>query len=147
MKKISILTVVAFAVSFLLVTITSNSEAQTQAKVKETIEASNNKFVRWFNTGQIDSILTLYKDDACLVGLGCGKTFISEYFTTEATMCQMKKLNVNEVNVSGTMAVEKGQWMITSNSGEELQGEYLAEWVYADNKWLIQKEVTNVKPQ
>ena len=147
MKKISILTVVAFAVSFLLVTITADSEAQTQAKVKKTIEASNSKFVRWFNAGQIDSILTLYKDDACLVGLGCGKTFIREYFTTEATTYQMKKLNVNDVNVSGTMAVEKGQWMITSNSGEELQGEYLAEWVYADNKWLIQKEVTNVKPQ
>lgn len=147
MKKISILTVVVFAVSLLLVTVTADSEAQTQAKVKKTIEASNDNFVRWFNTGQIDSILTLYKDDACFVGLGCGKTFIGEYFTTETSMYQMQQLNVHEVNVSGSMAVEKGQWVMSSNSGEEIRGEYLAEWVYADNKWVIQKEVANVKPQ
>jgi transcriptional regulator with XRE-family HTH domain len=145
MKKISILAITILSVSFILFTVCSESKAQTPAKVKKIIEESNRNFIRWFNNGQIDSLLTLYRDDACVVAKGCGKAYILNHYKSESYRYKFKELNIISVSVSDSIAVEKGRWVINLNSGEAFEGEYLAEWRFSSKKWLMVNEISNSK--
>ncbi len=145
MKKISILAITVLALSFILFTVCSESKAQTPTKVKKIIEESNRNFIRWFNNSQIDSLLTLYRNDACIVAKGCGKAFIYDYYKSESFRYKFKELNIISISVSDSIAVEKGHWVININSGEAFEGEYLAEWRFSSKKWLMVNEISNSK--
>jgi hypothetical protein len=145
MKRNSFLSVLIFTVMILGTTIYSESHAQTSAKAKKTIETSSKNFLRWFNAGKVDSLMTLYTDNACLVGQGCGKEFIQGYYTGETGKYKFKELTVNSVQVNETNAIEKGEWKISFSSGQEIGGEYSTEWKLINNKWLIFKDQVTIK--
>ena len=73
MKKLTILTTTSVLIGFGLFALCSKSEAQTIAEVEQIVSAKNADFVRWFNEGQVDSIMTMYRDDACALPWACGK--------------------------------------------------------------------------
>jgi transcriptional regulator with XRE-family HTH domain len=145
MKKITILSTMFFAIIFGLIALCSETKAQSTAVVKKFFESSNENFIRWFNTGQMDSLVTLYRDNACLVARGCGKSFIKDYYGAESKKYKFKQLTVLSVSVSDSIAVEKGLWSIKLESGEEFGGEYLAEWRLINNRWLMVNELSGVK--
>lgn len=145
MKKITILSTLLFAIVFGLVALCSETKAQSSAKMKMIFEDSNENFIRWFNNGQMDSLATLYRDDACLVARGCGKNFIKDYYGAESTKYKFKQLTVSSVSVSDSIAVEKGHWAIKFESGPEVRGEYLAEWRLTNGKWLMVNELSGMK--
>ena len=140
MKKISILTVAIFAIIFGVTSLTTTSFGQSDSKVKKIIEKTNADFMRYFNNGEINSLVNLYSDDACLVSRGCGKAFIKNYYSMESTRYKFTEIKATSVSVSDTIAVEKGTWRATLNSGETIGGEYLSEWRFTNNKWLIVSE-------
>jgi len=90
MKKISILTLAVAATVFILLTVCMDGKAQSESEVRKTITENYIHFVRWFNTGEVDSLLTLYADDACLVGHGCGKTYIRDFFRTQMSFIKFE---------------------------------------------------------
>ena len=145
MKKISILSVTICALGFMLMILFTESKAQSQAKVKKTIEECSKNSIRWFNNGQIDSLMTLYRGDACLGARGCGKIFINEYYETGSKTFKLKEFNIHDISVSDSIAVEKGRLLISLNSGEELEGEFLTEWRRTNKKWLIVNDLASVK--
>ena len=120
MKKISILTIIIITAVFIFLNLGSESSAQTPAEVKRTIKASNQNFIRWFNTKQIDLLVNLYRNDACLVGIGCGKAVISGFFGTELKDFMLKALDSHDITISDSIAIEKGHLILTASSGEEL---------------------------
>jgi len=145
MKKISILSITLIAMAFGLFVICSESNAQKTSKVKNVIDDSNKNFVRWFNAGNMDSLVTLYRDDACLVARGCGKEFIHNYYLSQSYGYKFKELKTISVTVSDSIAIEKGLWVISLNSGQDLEGEFLTEWRYSGKKWLMVNDIAITK--
>lgn len=140
MKKISILTIAILAIAFGISSLTSETFGQSDSKVKKIIEKTNADFVMWFNNGEIDLLVELYHDDACLVSRGCGKDFIKNYYRIESGKYKFTEIKVTSVSVSDTIAVEKGEWSAILDSGEMIGGEYLSEWRFTNKKWLIVSE-------
>jgi transcriptional regulator with XRE-family HTH domain len=145
MRKISILSIVLFAIGIGLFSICSESKAQSTLKVKKIFDDLNKNFVRWFNSGQIDSLACLYRDDACLVSRGCGRTFIKDYYASESKKYKFKDLKITSISLCDTIAVEKGQWSIILESGDEIGGEYLTEWRLTNKKWLMFSDLPGLK--
>ena len=142
MKKLSILTL-AFAVTvFILLTVCMDGSAQSEKKVKQIINNTNKNIVRWFNSGQVDSLLTIYSDDACLVGIGCGKTIIRDHYKSQMNAVKFEELSATSISVSKSIAVEKGRWVVSLYSGATLRGEYLTEWQRKDKKWQIVNDIS-----
>ena len=146
MKKLSIMTLAFAATVFVLLTVCMDGSAQSEKKVKQMINNTNKNIVRWFNSGQVDSLLTIYSDDACLVGIGCGKTIIREHYKSQMNALKFEELNATSISVSNSIAVEKGRWVVSLYSGGTLRGEYLTEWHRKDKKtWLIVTEISTLE--
>lgn len=137
MKKISILFLTPL---FILLTLHSETNAQTVASVKKSIEQANKQFITWFNNAKADSIITQYHTDACLTDRGCGKAFIKEYYQGESGKYKMKDITTLNVTVKDNTATETGEWKLQLASGHEITGKYSSEWRLVKNKWLIIKE-------
>jgi ketosteroid isomerase-like protein len=125
-----------------LLTVCIDGNAQSEKKVKQLINNTNKDIVRWFNSGQVDSLLTIYSDDACLVGIGCGKTIIREFYKSQMNVVKFEELSATSISVSKSIAVEKGRWVVSLHSGGILRGEYLTEWQRKDKKWLIVNDIS-----
>jgi len=137
MKKLSILTVVSAAVAIVLLSLCMDGNAQSAKKVRKMINEKNVDFVRWFNTGQVDSLLTIYRDDACVMGEGCGKSFLRGHFSSQVNSFKFEDFRVVSLTVADSVAVEKGRWTVTVQSGARYSGEYLSEWRRSKKKWQI----------
>lgn len=144
MRKITVLSVSLCAIVIGISSFTFGAFAQSDTKVKKFINGQNENFIKWFNSSDIESLVNLYRDDACLVSRGCGKAFIREYYGVGSAMYKFIEINTTSVSVSDTIAVEKGTWKIQLNSGEMLEGEYLSEWRLTDNRWLIASESSGI---
>jgi len=133
-----------WVMALLIMSLTVDGNAQSKAEVKEAIENSSENFVRWFNNGHVDSLMTSYSEDACLLTLGCGKEYIRGYFESQVKIYKFKELRIISVNVSKTIAVEKGHWVVELQNGQEFEGEYLTEWKRFGKKWLIVNDISNM---
>lgn len=140
MRKITILTIAAFALIFGISSLSNSTFAQSEAKVRKIIHKHNNNFMVWFNAGDIESLVGLYRDDACLVSRGCGKSFIKNYYSLESSKYTFLEITPTDISVSDTLAVEKGRWKARLHSGEIIGGEYLSEWKQSGKKWFIVSE-------
>ena len=145
MKKISILSIAIFAILFGILSLTSQTFAQSDSKVQKQIEKSNSNFVKWFNNGDVNSLVELYSEDACLVSRGCGKDFIKNYYNNESGKFKFTEIKSTSVSVNDTIALEKGKWSAILNSGETIGGEYVSEWRFKNDKWLIVSESSSLK--
>ena len=144
MKKITVLTLLAFAVIFGITSVTNVTLAQSDRKVKKEITEKNEQFFQWFNNGKVDSLLGLYHEDACIISKGCGKDYIRGYYETTTKEFKFLELKTTNVSVSDSLAVEKGRWSVVLNNGETFSGEYLSEWKLSKDEWLIVSESTGV---
>ena len=146
MKKLSILSATFLVLSLVLISLTTESKAQKINDFRKSLVVSNKNYIRWFNNGQIDSLLTQFRDDACFVAKGCGKKFIHDFLMSESGRYKFKDLSIISVNISDTIAVEKGHWAISLNSGGEVfEGEYLTEWHYTGKIWLMVNSISDSK--
>jgi transcriptional regulator with XRE-family HTH domain len=144
MRKISILATTITVLSFVLVTIYSDSNAQSPAEAKKSIELLDQKFVRWFNQAKTDSILTLYSEDACIQGSICGREFIKGYYQSMTGESRFTEFETHEIIVDGSSAMEKGKWSMILASGEEVSGKFMTEWKFLKGRWYIQKDFTSM---
>lgn len=140
MKKVSILSIAILAIVLGISSITNVTFGQSDSRVKKIIEKTNADFLEYFNNGEINSLVELYRNDACLVSRGCGKEFIKNYYSIESSKYKFTEIKATSVSVSDTIAVEKGKWSAILNSGEKIGGEYLSEWRFTNKKWLIVSE-------
>jgi ketosteroid isomerase-like protein len=142
MKKLTSLPIVMLVLFFGLTSIVSETSAKSKTKTQKTIEQANKNMVRWFNNGKIDSLVTSYDDNACLLGIGCGKAAIKDFFNAQSGSYKFREITVTSLSVRGDLAVEKGKWKVELTQGAELTGEYLTEWHYTKKKWLIVNDVS-----
>lgn len=143
MKKVSILSITIFAVIWAITSLTSQTFAQ--AKAQKQIEKSNSDFIKWFNSGEINFLVNLYREDACLVSRGCGKDFIKSYYNVEASKFKFTEIKSTSIAVNDTVAIEKGKWSAILNSGQPIGGEYTSEWRLTNSEWLIVSETSGLQ--
>lgn len=137
MKKINTLSLITLG---FLILIYSETHAQTAAAVQKKIEQANNQFIKWFNAGKADSIVTQYHVNACITGKGCGKEFIQNHYKNEVGTYTVRELKTLTVTVKDNVATETGQWRIQLSNSTELSGKYQTEWQQMNNRWVIFKE-------
>lgn len=142
MKKVSILAVFGIAIFLGLFAITSETRAQKAEKVKSYIEQTNENYIRWFNTGQIDSILLIYSDNIfyniCSGNIAEGQNELRKQIMNEMNSSfKIISIEVNNLNYSKNVAVERGSWILKFDQGVTMTGNYLSEWNLIDGQWLI----------
>ena len=148
MKKISILTLSISLIFLSIFFINNQSLAQSTEKLEMAINEANNKYLDWYNAGKIDSILTLYHDDACLITNknNYGKEMIrQELSKTLGLNYKFVNLKSNSLNFSKKMAVDRGEFLIRFENGLEVKGTYLTEWAYVKRKWLIVNDISSIQ--
>ena len=141
MKKVSILTVMLFAVITGLFFLCTDGKAQSAEKVKKTIEGFNKNYIRWFNNGQLDSLLSLYSSDACLLVNGAPNIYgwegIKSNFISEMSKgYKMMEINMETFDYADSIAIERGNWLIKFVNGGVMKGKYLTEWKLINGKWV-----------
>ena len=142
MKKLSILSLPLLVIAIILLVLSSETNAQSNKKAAQTIKDHNASIIKWFNNSRVDSILTLYSEDACLLAKGCGINVIRSHYESQVGEFTFEKLQTTSLNICGDIAVEKGRWTIRFTSGATASGEYLTEWHRFGKKWLIINDIS-----
>ncbi len=150
MKKITILSVPFLAIcTFLLFSYNSNVKAQNRLVIINKFEkvSSSSKFIRLFNTGQIDSLGMLYLENACIMpdfpSSITGRENINDYYR------QLFNQGFRFANIKSTfkvvndsIAVERGIWAINASSVPISTGASLTQWRQQNGQWWIENSMT-----
>jgi transcriptional regulator with XRE-family HTH domain/ketosteroid isomerase-like protein len=144
MRKISILSLPCIAVILLFLFIGTESKAQNHDKIIERITAHNIKFSECFNAGQIDSLGSVYLENACMIPSNYrevhGRENIKGYYSfLYATGFRFTESTSRALVISDSILVDRGVW-----KAGELTGTYLTQWrLCQDGEWYIENEMTN----
>lgn len=137
MKKITILAVtlgLIFAGVFIL---SSESKAQKAEKVIKAIENAQNNINKWMNNGKVDSVMTLFRADACILPSLSGKAEIREMLQGAVDggykVTEFQNLSIS---VGDSIAVQK-YYNVFQYQGNEYKQKGITEWRLAKGKWLI----------
>lgn len=146
MKKLTILSVPCVSVILLFVLMGLETKAQDNEAVQSVLSEANANFVSWFNSGQIDSIGTMYLEKSHMVPDNYqrlqGRDKIVAYYRFLYDAGFRFTQNQSEfITVSGTLAVDRGSWNAITNT--KLSGAYITQWRFIDGTWYIESELTN----
>jgi ketosteroid isomerase-like protein len=138
MKKISVLSIPLIILTIILFSVCTESNAQKAQKAVREIEALQNKMNNWYNKGQMDSVLTLYRSDACDMQYGaCGKEQLREALQFQkdnnSKIIEFRNLSIS---VSDSIAVQKYN-IIGIFGGQTYKTKGMTEWRLTKGKWLI----------
>ncbi|WP_298516624.1 helix-turn-helix domain-containing protein [uncultured Kordia sp.] len=106
--------------------------------------------MRYFNSGQFDSVATLYLENAHfmptnhreLVGRAEIIEYVQDVYESGFRMVMDKS---TFVVISDSIAVERGIWK-GNNSGVEFSGTYLTQWKLHNGSWFMENHMTNTNP-
>ena len=145
MRKLTILSAALGLVALGLFAVCGETRAQSAEKVKKVIELSDKHIVQWINNGQVDSVMTMYLDDACLLPTYCGKNSIREVVSTVvADGYKILEYHTLSVSVENALAVEK-YYCVFQYQGETVKQKGLTEWHKVKGKWLIANDITSIE--
>lgn len=140
MRKISIISLVALFTFMGLTSFSSLAKAQSPEKVRKIIEENNKNLFEWFNSEDIDNFMSLYGEEACILGKGCGTDVIRNHFLGQMGRYKFTEFEMTDLKVSGNLAVETGRWTVEMHSGQKIRGEYLTVWEKSGKKWYMIKD-------
>ena len=120
--------------------------------VRQAIERHNVNAVRWYAAGDVDSLVSIFAEDAWQMPPNSpplvGRTAIGEFWRNAVRWGKWEfTLKTQAVDVSGLMAVERGKYVLrfTAGSGAppgmssfEDRGNYLVHWRQdGDKEWRV----------
>ena len=144
MRKITILSLPCIAIIFLFLFLGTESKAQSHEKIIARIATQNNKFTKWFNTGQIDSLGSVYLENACMIPSNYreihGREYIKGYYSfLYATGFRFTENTSSALVISDSILVDRGVW-----KAGQMTGTYLTQWrLCEDGEWYIENEMTS----
>jgi transcriptional regulator with XRE-family HTH domain len=137
MKKISVLFASLVIIGIALFSFCSESKAQKTEKAITDIKTNEQKLNNWINTGKVDSVLSLYRDDACVIPFSCGKEEM--YKGLKPLIDNGYKVlyyNSSEISLADSIAVEKYS-SVYRYMGSDIKQKGMKEWRQTNGKWLI----------
>lgn len=106
-----------------------------------------------YNTGDVETIVAMYADDAVLMAPGnpaaVGRDAIRELITTESAAAQaagvtLQAVDNDTVGASGDLAWHSGSFTVHDASGMAVDsGNYMEVQQNIDGKWLIIRDIYN----
>jgi hypothetical protein len=127
----------------------SGSYAQKKNASLAHFEQTNEKFLEWFNTGQIDSLSSLYLETTCMIPDNLpalnNRENVREYYRfLFDSGFRFSDIKPTGHVTSDNMIIERGTWKAIIHDNVQLSGTYLSQWRYSNKKWFIENEMTNV---
>jgi len=137
--------------SLLLATRASGSPEDVD-RVRATIERHNLNAIRWYAAGDVDSLVSIFAEDAWQMPPNSpalvGREAIRAYWRQAVKWGKWDfTLQVQKVDVSGPLAIEHGKYILKFTAGPaappgmpsfEDRGNYLAHWRReVDGQWRI----------
>ena len=119
----------------------SNYNKQSTREVTEIIHHNQSNIKRWMNNKQVDSVLTIYADNACILNSVCGKIQISQMMNDIVNNdYELIEYNSTSIDVSDFLAVEK--YKNTYRYKGKVRNQVgITEWHYKNGKWMITNDV------
>jgi len=140
-RKILILVAAISLVFFSILQLSSKNKKQFSEEVNETIIESQSNIKRWMNNKQVDSVLTLYSDNACILNSKCGKVKIRQILhEIIANDYEMIEYHTLSISVSERIAIEKYE-STYRYKGKIRQQIGIMEWHLKKGKWLIANDM------
>ena len=147
-KKIIILSVVSIS---LLSTFYITKSYRTQKLKAKHINLTNlnHKFIEYYNTGQLDSLSTLFTEDTWFMDVERQafknkKDIIKHYKTIYDLKIRIKEAETNFRVISDSIAVDRGNWFIGNKENSiAYHLFYMRQWRYYNGKWQIENLITN----
>lgn len=135
-------------ISVLLVSLCLCVNAQKKSPTIEDLNKSNNRFMRLFNAGEIDSLSHLYVSHAFMIpgnsrGIQ-GREDIREYYRDLYSQ-GFRFVAIKPVAVVNgeDMYVERGTWSAVIDASIKLSGTYMAQAQLLNKQWLIVNEMSS----
>lgn len=128
----------------------SGAPAADPAAVRGIVESHNANAARWYAAGQVDSLATLFATDAWQFAPNSpplvGRDSIAAFWRTATSWGRWQfDLRVQDVQVSGPLAVERGQYTLQFTAGPTSpmpsandHGNYVVLWRHEpDGAWRV----------
>jgi len=148
MKKLMILSIPLWSVLAILLLTGVDGKAQDKEKVQTCLNEENANFMMWFNEGKIDSLASIYLENACMMPDNYheinGRTGIRDYYNYLYN--QGFRFTQNQAKsfvFAKSIVVERGIWSGDIQQKIPLTGTYLTQWKLLDGKWYIENEMSN----
>lgn len=147
MKKVIILLVPVMSIiaMFIVMGTTNRTFDDSNVKRSSVTEASSH-FIKYYNSGQIDSIGILYLENASFMPSNhrelLGRTEIVAYY--QDVYDSGFRLNIDKptfIIISDSIAIEKGFW--EGNNNGTFSGNYLTQWRLKDGNWFMEHTMTH----
>ena len=132
-----LLLLITSLVSIAIFKLISDYKMQSNTEVKEIIQKNQTNIKEWMNNKQVDSVLTQFSDNACVLNSICGKIQIRQTLYDNIDKgYKIINYKIIAISVSDTIAVEKYECIYTYK-GENRKQIGIMEWHFIDEKWLI----------
>ncbi len=140
-SKVMILLIIASTIVFLFLKLHSNNKIQSESKVTNIIEKHQRDIKRWMNNKEIDSVLSKYDKNACILNSICGKIQIRKMMKDVIeNNYELMDYNTLSISVGGSIAIEKYE-NTYRYKGEIRNQNGITEWNYINGSWLIANDV------
>lgn len=147
MKKLVILLMPILSIIMMFIVMATQKTTYDVSKVKRSdITEASGLFIKFFNSGQIDSIGTLFLENASFMPSNHkelrGRNEIVDYY--QDVYNSGFRLNLDQptlVIISDSIAIEKGVW--EGNNYGTFSGNYLTQWRLKDGNWFMENTMNH----
>ncbi|WP_430413112.1 helix-turn-helix domain-containing protein [Kordia sp.] len=147
MKKLFFVLIPVLSILLMFVVMFTRQRTFDDSNVQRSdVTKATELFIKYYNTGQLDSLGLLYMEDANFLPTNHrelhGRAEIVEYY--EAVYEGGFRLNFDKptfVIISDSIAVEKGIW--EGNNNGTFAGSYLTQWRLKDGNWFIENTMSH----
>jgi transcriptional regulator with XRE-family HTH domain len=147
MKKLMILLIPILSIIAMFIVMATKKTTFDDSNVKRSsVTEASGLFIKFYNSGQIDSIGTLFLENASFMPSNHrelrGRNEIIDYY--HDVYDSGFRLNIDQptfVIISDSIAIEKGIW--EGNNNGTFSGNYLTQWRLKDGNWFMENTMNH----
>ncbi|WP_420573237.1 helix-turn-helix domain-containing protein [Kordia sp.] len=149
MKKLLFVLIPTLSILLMFVVMATRKRTFDDSNVKRSdLTETNALFIKFYNSGQIDSIGTLFLESASFFPINHrelqGRTEITDYY--QDIYNNGFRVNFDKptfIVISDSVAVVKGVW--EGNNNGIFSGNFLTQWRKKDGNWFIENSMSHQK--